>query len=72
MPNPGLGLRQKLPALLADSSGLAVVLDTVEPRTHRQTRRPRAYDSGNRKAHTFTSQVGMDGASGHTEHQLGG
>src|SRR3954451_10610493 len=33
MPDPGPGRRKKLPALLADTPGLAVVIDTFEQRT---------------------------------------
>lgn len=64
MPDPGPGRRKKLPALLADTPGLAVVIDTFEPRTHRPKRRPRAYDSGKKKAHTLKSQVGVDEETG--------
>ncbi len=59
MPDPGPGRRKTLPALLADTPGLAVVIDTFEPRTRRPKRRQRAYDSGKKKAHTLTSQVGV-------------
>jgi hypothetical protein len=64
MPDPGPGRRKKLPALPADTPGLAVVIDTLEPRTHRPKRRPRAYDSGKKKAHTLKSPVGVDEESG--------
>src|SRR3954467_2052951 len=64
MPDPGPGRRKKLPALLADTPGLAVVIDTFEQRTHRPKRRQRAYDSGKKKAHTLKSQVGVDEESG--------
>jgi len=64
MPDPGAGRRKKLPALLADTPGLAVVIDTFEQRTHRPKRRQRAYYSGKKKAHTLKSQVGVDEASG--------
>ncbi len=64
MPDPGPGRRKKLPALLADTPGLAVVIDTFEQRTHRPRRRQRAYYSGTKKAHTLKSQVGVDEASG--------
>src|SRR5687767_9543764 len=37
MPDPGRGRRKQLPALLADTPGLAVVIDSFE----RRTRRPR-------------------------------
>jgi hypothetical protein len=64
MPAPGAGRRKKLPALLADTPGLAVVIDTFEQRTHRPKRRQRAYYSGKKKAHTLKSQVGVDEESG--------
>ncbi len=64
MPDPGPGRRKKLPALLADTPGLAVVIDTFEQRTHRPKRRQRAYYSGKKKAHTLKSQIGVDEQSG--------
>lgn len=64
MPDPGAGRRKRLPALLADTPGLAVVIDTFEQRTHRPKRRQRAYYSGKKKAHTLKSQVGVDEESG--------
>jgi hypothetical protein len=64
MPDPGPGRRKKLPAVLADTPGLAVVIDTFEQRTHRPRRRQRAYYSGKKKAHTLKSQVGVDEESG--------
>jgi hypothetical protein len=64
MPDPGPGRRKKLPALLADTPGLAVVIDSFEQRTHRPRRRQRAYYSGKKKAHTLKSQVGVDEESG--------
>src|SRR6476659_4633997 len=64
MPDPGPGRRKRLPALLAGTPGLAVVIDTFEQRTHRPKRRQRAYYSGKKKAHTLKSQVGVDEESG--------
>lgn len=64
MPDPGPGRRKKLPALLRDTPGLAVVVDSFEQRTHRPKRRQRAYYSGKEKAHTLKSQVGVDEGSG--------
>lgn len=64
MPDPGPGRRKKLPALLADTPGLAVVIDSFEQRTHRPKRRQRAYYSGKKKTHTLKSQVGVDEDSG--------
>ena len=64
MPDPGRGRRKKLPALLKDTPGLAVVIDTFEQRTRRPRRRQRAHYSGKKKAHTLKSQVGVDEESG--------
>jgi hypothetical protein len=64
MPDPGRGRRKKLPALLADTPGLAVVIDSFEQRTQRPRRRQRAYYSGKKKAHTLKSQVTVDEESG--------
>src|SRR5215207_3542282 len=64
MPDPGSGRRKKLPALLADTPGLAVVIDTFEQRTHRPQRGQRAYYSGKKKAHTLKSQVAVDEETG--------
>ena len=64
MPGPGPGRRKNLPALLADTPGLAVVIDSFEQRTHRPQRRQRAYYSGKKKAHTLKSQVAVDEESG--------
>src|SRR5262245_50630510 len=64
MPDPGRGRRKGRPALLADTPGLAVVIDTFEQRTHRPRRRQRAWYSGKKRAHTLKSQVGVDEESG--------
>ena len=64
MPDPGRGRRKKLPTVLADTPGLAVVIDTFEQRTHRPKRRQRAYYSGKKKAHTLKSQLGVDEDTG--------
>ena len=64
MPDPGVARRKRLPALLADTPGLAVVIDSFEQRTQRPKRRQRAYYSGKKKAHTLKSQVAVDEASG--------
>jgi DDE superfamily endonuclease/Helix-turn-helix of DDE superfamily endonuclease len=64
MPDPGRGRRKKLPKLLADTPGLAVVIDTFEQRVQRPRRRQRAYYSGKKKAHTLKSQVAVDEESG--------
>jgi hypothetical protein len=65
LPDPGRGRRKRLPALLRDTPGLAVVVDSFEQRTQRPRRRQRAYYSGKKKAHTLKSQVTVDEASGH-------
>jgi hypothetical protein len=64
MPDPGRGRRKKLPALLADTPGLAVVVDSFEQRAQRPKRRQRAWYSGKKKAHTLKSQVSVDEDSG--------
>ncbi len=64
MPDPGRGRRKKLPALLKDTPGLAVVIDSFEQRTQRPKRRQRAYYSGKKKAHTLKVQVAVDEDSG--------
>jgi hypothetical protein len=64
MPDPGAARRKRLPALLADTPGLAVVIDSLEQRTQRPKRRQRAYYSGKKKAHTLKSQVAVDEESG--------
>ena len=64
MPDPGRGRRKRLPALLKDTPGLAVVIDSFEQRTQRPKRRQRAYYSGKKKAHTLKSQVAVDEESG--------
>ena len=64
MPDPGAARRKRLPALLADTPGLAVIVDSFEQRTQRPKRRQRAYYSGKKKAHTLKSQVAVDEGSG--------
>ena len=64
MPDPGVAGRKRLPALLRDTPGLAVVVDSPEQRTQRPRRRQRAYYSGKKKAHTLKSPVTVDEASG--------
>jgi hypothetical protein len=60
LPDPGKGRRRDLPALLEQTPGLAVILDTFEQRTHRPRRRQRAYYPGKKRAHTLKSQVAVD------------
>lgn len=64
MPDPGVARRRRLPALLKDTPGLAVVIDSFEQRTQRPKRRQRAYYSGKKKAHTLKSQVAVGEHSG--------
>jgi hypothetical protein len=64
MPDPGVARRKRLPTLLKDTPGLAVVIDSFEQRTQRPKRRQRAYYSGKKKAHTLKSQVAVDEGSG--------
>lgn len=64
MPDPGIARRKRLPTLLKDTPGLAVVIDRFEQRTQRPQRRQRAYYSGKKKAHTLKSQVAVDEESG--------
>src|SRR5262245_43800860 len=60
LPDPGKGKRRDLPTLLKQTPELAVIVDTFEQRTHKPQRRPRAYYSGKKKAHTLKSQVAID------------
>ena len=60
MPDPGRGGRKDLPRLLADTPGLAVIVDTFEQRVQRPKRRQRAHYSGKKKCHTLKSQVAVD------------
>jgi len=64
MPDPGVARRKRLPTLLKDTPGLAVIVDSFEQRTQRPRRRQRAYYSGKKKAHTLKSQVAVDEESG--------
>lgn len=68
MPDPGRGRRKRLPALLADTPGLAVLVDTFEHRIQRPRRRQRAYYSGKRKRHTLKTQVAVDEETGRVAH----
>jgi hypothetical protein len=68
MPDPGKYGRRNLPALLRDTPGLAVLVDTFEQPTHRPRRRQRAYYSGKKKRHTLKSQLGVDEESGRVVH----
>jgi DDE superfamily endonuclease/Helix-turn-helix of DDE superfamily endonuclease len=60
LPDPGKGKRRDLPALLKQTPGLAVIVDTFEQRTQRPRRKQRAWYSGKKKAHTIKGQVAVD------------
>jgi hypothetical protein len=64
MPDPGRGKRKGLPALLKDTPGLAVIVDTFEQKIQRPRRRQRAYYSGKKKCHTLKCQVAVDEEAG--------
>ena len=68
MPDLGAPRRRRLPAVLAGTPGLAVLVDTFEQRTHRPKRRQRAHYSGKKKAHAIKAQVAVDEASGRAVH----
>ena len=68
MPDPGRGRRKTLPRLIADTPGLAVLVDTFEQPAQRPRRRQRAYYSGKKKRHTLKSQVAVDEESGRFAH----
>jgi hypothetical protein len=64
MPDPGRGRRKNLPALLKDTPGLAVVIDTFEQPIQRPRRRQKRFYSGKKKRHTLKSQVAVDEETG--------
>ena len=66
LPDPGRKRRLDLPALLADTPDLAVLVDTFEQRVQRPQGRGEAdrYYSGKKKAHTLKVQVGVDERDG--------
>jgi DDE superfamily endonuclease/Helix-turn-helix of DDE superfamily endonuclease len=64
MPDPGRGRRKNLPALLRETPGLAVVIDTFEQPVQRPRRRQKRYYSGKKKRHTLKSQVAVDEETG--------
>jgi hypothetical protein len=64
MPDPGRGQRKDLPALLKDTPGLAVVIDTFEQPIQRPRRRQKRFYSGKKKRHTLKSQVAVDELTG--------
>jgi DDE superfamily endonuclease/Helix-turn-helix of DDE superfamily endonuclease len=64
LPDPGRGRRKNLPALLKETPGLAVVIDTFEQPVQRPRRRQKRYYSGKKKRHTLKSQVAVDEETG--------
>jgi hypothetical protein len=66
LPDPGKGQRPDLDALLRDTPGLAVILDTFEQRVQRPRDRTEAdrYYSGKQKRHTLKAQVAIDERDG--------
>ena len=66
LPDPGRKRRLDLPALLADTPALAVLVDTFEQRVQRPKGRREAdrYYSGKKKAHTLKVQVAVDERDG--------
>jgi hypothetical protein len=66
LPDPGRGRRPDLDALLADTPGLAVLVDTFEQRVQRPKERAAAdrYYSGKKRQHTLKSQLAVAEATG--------
>jgi len=66
LPDPGKGKRLALDRLLADTPGLAVIVDTFEQRVQRPRERSEAdtYYSGKKKQHTLKSQIAIDERDG--------
>jgi len=66
LPDPGKGRRRALAALLADTPGLARLIDTFEQRVQRPRDRGEAdtYYSGKKKQHTLKVQVAVDERTG--------
>ena len=66
LPDPGKGGRRTLDALLAETPGLAVIVDTFEQRVQRPQDRTEAdgFSSGKKKQHTLKSQVVVDERNG--------
>ncbi len=66
LPDPGRGCRPGLDALLRDTPGLAVLVDTFEQRVQRPAARADAdtYYSGKKKQHTLKVEVAVDEATG--------
>lgn len=66
LPDPGKGQRPDLDALLRDTPGLAVIVDTFEQRVQRPRDRAEAdtYYSGKKKQHTLKTQIAIDERDG--------
>lgn len=66
LPDPGRKRRKSLDQLLADTPGLAVIVDTFEQRVQRPPKREAAdgYYSGKKRQHTLKSQVAVDEETG--------
>lgn len=66
LPDPGRGQRHNLDALLRETPGLAVLVDTFEQRVQRPADRADAdtYYSGKKRQHTLKVQVAVDEATG--------
>lgn len=62
LPDPGQGKRPGLDDLLAETPGLAVIVDTFEQRVQRPRARAAAdtYYSGKKQQHTLKAQVAID------------
>ncbi len=66
LPDPGKYRRRRLDALLADTPGLAVIVDSFEQPIERPTDRAEAntFYSGKKKRHTLKSQVAVEEEQG--------
>ena len=66
LPDPGRKRRKSLDQLLADTPGLAVIVDTFEQRVQRPAKRQDAdgFYSGKKRQHTLKSQVAVDEETG--------
>lgn len=66
LPDPGKGHRPDLEVLLADTPGLAVIVDTFEQRVQRPRARAEAdaHYSGKKKQHTLKTQLAVDERDG--------
>ena len=66
LPDPGRKRRKSLDQLLAETPGLAIIVDTFEQRVQRPPTRAEAdgYYSGKKRQHTLKSQVAVDEETG--------